>query len=158
MLKKILVISGAVFLSTMLLSGCIKKKPKPIQKLPESSVATISDLATPSDLDSNELNQTTQTTEATTVQTIATTAAPTTAAPVTNPAGITMAEYNKLKDGMSYQQVVNIIGGEGKLGTSSSYQGYTVKGYSWSGETNPNAFATIVFSNGKLSAKTQIGL
>jgi len=69
---------------------------------------------------------------------------------------VTLAEYHKIEDGMSYQQVVNIIGEPGKELSRSDIAGYTTVMYSWSnsGGSNMNA----MFQNDKLVNKAQFGL
>ena len=70
---------------------------------------------------------------------------------------ITLEKFNKIETGMTYQQVVDIIGEEGTLSTESAYGDQSMKIYYWyssNGITN----ATISFMNGKVSAKSQIGL
>ena len=77
-------------------------------------------------------------------------------APVKN--GITLSEYNKLKKGMTYKQVVDIIGENGKL--EASYDGYgtTYKSYSWKQKGVEYAEASIDFENNKLTSMWQYGL
>ena len=77
-------------------------------------------------------------------------------APVKN--GVTLSEYKKLKKGMTYQQVVKIIGENGKL--EASYDGYgtTYKSYSWKQKGVEYAEASIDFENNKLTSMWQYGL
>ena len=70
---------------------------------------------------------------------------------------ITLEKFNRLENGMTYEQVVNIIGEEGTLSTESSYGKESFKIYYWKA-ANGISNATISFSNGKLTAKSQIGL
>ena len=58
---------------------------------------------------------------------------------------------------MTYDEVVSIIGEEGTLSTESSFGNSTMKMYYWYAE-NGISNATISFMNGKVSAKSQIGL
>ena len=73
---------------------------------------------------------------------------------VLNGPKITKAEYDKIKDGMTYSQVCDIIGGEGELG--SSFGGASV--YTWEGVGSTGANAVITFYNGKVTGKAQAGL
>ncbi len=59
---------------------------------------------------------------------------------------------------MTYKQVKYIIGGKGKLDSSSSSGGYTTKMYSWKGKGSIGANAVIMFQNGKVISKGQAGL
>lgn len=77
-------------------------------------------------------------------------------APVKN--GITLSEYNKLKKGMTYKQVVDIIGQSGKLESSYSGYGVTYKSYSWEQKDVEYSWAYIDFDNNKLVSKAQYGL
>ena len=72
-----------------------------------------------------------------------------------SPNKITLDKFNQIQTGMTYEEVVAIIGEEGTLSSESSYGDYSSKIYSWS---NGIANATISFSNGKVSAKSQFGL
>ena len=67
---------------------------------------------------------------------------------------LTMDKYNQLKDGMSYEEVVKILGGEGaKTPGSEDAKGIT---YKWDGEDYSSVFAT--FQNNKMTYKTNVGL
>ena len=67
---------------------------------------------------------------------------------------ISLDEYNQIKNGMTYDQVVEIIGGEGEL----SSEAYSTKIYTWDGQGSLGANAIITFQNGKVVSKAQAGL
>ncbi|MBT9547981.1 MAG: DUF3862 domain-containing protein [Candidatus Sericytochromatia bacterium] len=70
---------------------------------------------------------------------------------------VTMANYNRLKTGMSYEQVVAILGKAGTELSSNDIAGYQTVMYQWEGDSfasNMNA----MFQNGKLMQKAQFGL
>jgi hypothetical protein len=70
---------------------------------------------------------------------------------------VTMANYNRLSTGMSYEQVVAILGKEGTELSSNDIAGYQTVMYQWEGDSfasNMNA----MFQNGKLMQKAQFGL
>lgn len=70
---------------------------------------------------------------------------------------MTLEKFNKIETGMTYQQVVDIAGEEGTLSTESSYGDQTMKIYYWYAK-NGISNATVSFMNGKVNAKSQIGL
>ena len=70
---------------------------------------------------------------------------------------VTLEKFNQIQTGMTYQQVVDIIGEEGTLSTESSFGNQTMQIYYWYA-SNGISNTTISFSNGKVSAKSQIGL
>lgn len=71
-----------------------------------------------------------------------------------------MEEYDKIQDGMTYEQVEKIIGGSGKLQSTFGTKGtsfYTVI-YRWKGYGAKDAYADLTFQDGKLTMKIQFGL
>ena len=71
---------------------------------------------------------------------------------------ITYAEYKKIQNGMTYDEVVSIIGSGGtELSSSGSGQFYTVI-YMWYGDGITGANANVTFQNGVVIAKAQVGL
>lgn len=78
----------------------------------------------------------------------------------TNDPGISLAEFEKIQNGMSYEEVVNIVGGEGKLQSETGEKGtqfYTVM-YGFDGENGFGSNAVLMFQGGKLNSKSQFGL
>ena len=70
---------------------------------------------------------------------------------------VTLEKFNQIQTGMTYQQVVDIIGEEGTLSTESSAGNQTMQIYYWYAQ-NEISNATISIMNGKVNAKSQIGL
>ena len=70
---------------------------------------------------------------------------------------VTMAEFQKLKNGMSYAEAVKIIGFAGTEMSSGDIGGIRSGMYSW---TNPNGMSNMnaMFQNDKLTMKAQFGL
>lgn len=68
---------------------------------------------------------------------------------------ITLEMYNKVKEGMTYEQVKNILG-EGEEMSSSEMSGIKIVMYNWvnPGGSNMN----VLFQNNKLVTKAQFGL
>lgn len=74
--------------------------------------------------------------------------------------GISKEEFDKLENGMSYEEAVEIIGVEGELISETGSKGdqfYTVM-YQWDGESGFGANANAMFQGGKLESKAQFGL
>lgn len=75
---------------------------------------------------------------------------------------MTMEKYNKIKNGMTYEQVVKIVGCEGTLLSSSDFGGgSTTHNYSWASKPVADGLsygATVIFIDGRVTSKYQIGL
>lgn len=72
----------------------------------------------------------------------------------TNNKYITLDEFNGVQTGMTYQQVVEIIGGEGNLIAEDSYGS---KSYSWEPATNSGMTTVVMgFTNGVLVTKMKV--
>ena len=86
-----------------------------------------------------------------------------TPAPVVAPANkptMTKAEFDQLKDGMSYEDATKIIGGPGEVMSESGSKGdpaHTVM-YTYKGEGDLGANANLMFQGDKLMNKAQFGL
>jgi hypothetical protein len=65
-------------------------------------------------------------------------------------------KYAKIKTGMSYGQVVSIIGRPGIEDSSSEFAGIRTAGYSW--RNSDGGSAMLIFQNGRLTLKAQTGL
>lgn len=79
----------------------------------------------------------------------------------TEDAKITLEEFNQIETGMTYEQVVEIIGTEGTVMSESDITGdgqYKTTIYSWEGEGSLGANANITFQSGKVVSKAQFGL
>lgn len=78
-----------------------------------------------------------------------------------NPPTITLAEYDEIKTGMTFQEVYNIIGGAGEvisevdLGIGEEYRTVIQQ---WEGVGILGANANITFQGGKVTVKAQFGL
>lgn len=69
---------------------------------------------------------------------------------------LSLDKYNQIKNGMSYKEVVAIIGSEGTETMSSGEGKYKVTSYQWKAENYEYIYA--VFMGDKLSSKTQANL
>ncbi|MGI6152499.1 MAG: hypothetical protein ACOYJB_01515 [Christensenellaceae bacterium] len=69
-------------------------------------------------------------------------------------ATISKAEYDQLEEGMSYEEVCAIIGGEGEALAESG----TFVMYMWPGEGSIGANANATFMDGEMISKAQYGL
>ena len=70
---------------------------------------------------------------------------------------MTIEKFNQINTGMTYEEVKNVIGCDGKLSTESSAGDQSMKVYYWYAK-NGVSNATFSFYNNELSAKSQIGL
>ncbi|WP_025912006.1 hypothetical protein [Priestia flexa] len=80
----------------------------------------------------------------------------------TNYPSINMDEFNRIKDGMTYEQVKAVAGGEGTLQSETGQKGdefYTAM-YGWDGEGSTGANVLIMFqgSPARVVSKSQFGL
>lgn len=71
-------------------------------------------------------------------------------------AGLSMDNFNRIQTGMTYSQVVAILGSDGEEISRSDLAGYTTVMYMWKRWTGANMNAT--FQNGRLVSKAQMGL
>ncbi|MGI5932565.1 MAG: DUF3862 domain-containing protein [Eubacterium sp.] len=72
-------------------------------------------------------------------------------------AKVTPAQYNKVKEGMSYKKTAEILGGEGVVSSTAEVAGQKATVYSWNG-TAAGSTCMITFLNGKVYSKSQVGL
>ena len=80
---------------------------------------------------------------------------------INSEATISLEEFNKIETGMTYQQVCEIVGGEGTLGSSVDIgvgEEYKTEIYQWTGDGSIGANANVTFQGGKSVSKAQIGL
>ena len=71
---------------------------------------------------------------------------------------LTYDNYTKIQNGMSYSEVVSILGNnEGTLDTSAGYGGYTLSYYTWQNASGTR-YIVLGFENGRVCAKSQYGL
>lgn len=78
------------------------------------------------------------------------------ATPVDRSIKITMSEFRQLEDGMSYDQVYEIIGYHGEEVSSSDIAGIKTVMVAWQNDDGGNANA--MFQNGELITRAQFGL
>ena len=72
--------------------------------------------------------------------------------------GVNMENYSKIQTGMSYEEVVAILGKQGEEMSSNDIAGYRNVMYKWDGDTGFGANMNAMFQNGKLIQKAQFGL
>lgn len=70
---------------------------------------------------------------------------------------MTMTEFEQIQTGMSYRRVVEIVGSEGELVTSSTFYDITTEMYEWSGLTAYSS-GTVMIQDGAVVMKSQFGL
>ena len=71
---------------------------------------------------------------------------------------ITMAEFEALQTGITYEQAVEIIGGAGEVMSQVDMAGYNTVMYMWQGDGGLGSNANATFQNNSLISKAQIGL
>lgn len=110
-----------------------------------------------------KLKKNTADTTAATKNTEATTTSVETTAEPTNPPTVTKEEFLAIETGMTYEEVVAIIGGDGELSSESSFgEGeYKIETqlYIWYGEGDIiRGNMSVIFQNGEVTSKSQYGL
>lgn len=73
-----------------------------------------------------------------------------------SPPIVTLAEYEQIREGMTYGEVIAVIGSPGEELSRSDMAGYVTVMYSWSNANGSNMNA--MFQNGRLVTKAQLGL
>lgn len=71
-------------------------------------------------------------------------------------ADITMAKYEKIKNGMSVSEVEEVVGSKGEETSSSSIGSSSYKSYRWKGDKF--SFISVRFKDDKVNSKSQYGL
>jgi len=79
-------------------------------------------------------------------------------APPANPPTMSLAEFRSIANNMTYAQVANLVGGPGKLVSTSGMLGIYFQNYRWDGEGTPGAYGEIDFGNDFVIHKSQYGL
>ena len=80
-------------------------------------------------------------------------------APAKNKPGISASEFGQLRAGMTYPEVVEIIGSEGELISENEMAGYRTQMFAWDEEgTFGVGNANAMFQNGRMVSKSQFGL
>lgn len=72
--------------------------------------------------------------------------------------GVTLANFEKIENGMSYEEVVDILGGEGELLSQAGEGEFKTEMYKWDGEGGFGANMNVTFQNGQVQSKAQMGL
>lgn len=78
-----------------------------------------------------------------------------------NPSTISLEEFNAISTGMTYEEVVGIIGSEGEVLSEVDIgmgEEYKTTMYTWKGEGSLGANANVTIQGGKVTAKAQLGL
>ena len=80
-------------------------------------------------------------------------------APASAAAGtMSLAQFNQIQTGMSYEDVQKIVGSAGTVLSESSIGGISIRIVSWLGNGSLGSNAAITFQNGAVSGKSQAGL
>ena len=70
--------------------------------------------------------------------------------------GISLAEFNKVQNGMSYSEVSRVFGSEGVVISANKIANIKTEMYEWRGKGLGNVH--ITFQNGRVMSKAQFGL
>ena len=86
--------------------------------------------------------------------------APTTTAAPKNSASMSKAEFDQIQNGMTYAQVVEIVGSDGELLSEVGSPGsqFFTQMYKWDGSGGLGANANVLFQSGGVQSKAQFGL
>lgn len=71
---------------------------------------------------------------------------------------LNLEKFNQIEMGMTYKQVVEIIGEEGTILSETEFSDIKTVIYSWYGEGSIGANANVTFQNDKAISKAQYGL
>ncbi len=71
--------------------------------------------------------------------------------------GVTMEKFTSIKEGMTYEEVVKILGSEGEVTSSNELAGIKTVMYQWKG-TTLGANMNATFQDSKMVSKAQFGL
>ncbi|WP_230633119.1 DUF3862 domain-containing protein [Paenibacillus athensensis] len=73
---------------------------------------------------------------------------------------ITKEKYDKINNGMTYKEIIKIVGGKGETITETGEEGSDLHGIGvmYRGKGEVGASATFIFVGDKLQAKSQFGL
>lgn len=74
---------------------------------------------------------------------------------------MSLDEFNQIKNGMTYEEVCDIVGGEGELEADADLgigSEYATKIYTWEGNGSFGANANVTFQGGRVVSKAQLGL
>lgn len=71
---------------------------------------------------------------------------------------MTQANFERIRDGMTIDQVSDILGSPGEKVTETSAGGSTFTNYQWTSGMLSGKIVVGSFDNGKLMSKTQTGL
>lgn len=69
---------------------------------------------------------------------------------------ISLAKFNQIQTGMTYEQVKQLAGGDGKLQNQSEAGGMSMRMYTWDGD-KPVSWVNVQFTNGQVTSKAQAG-
>lgn len=70
----------------------------------------------------------------------------------------TMVEFNRLHEGMTYEQATQVIGSEGEVLSSSEFGDLRAVMYKWDGSGSFGANMNAIFQNDRMISKAQFGL
>jgi hypothetical protein len=88
----------------------------------------------------------------------ATTAAGSDAAPSPASSGVTLAQFQQVKNGMKLEKVEEIFGSSGEVMSDSDIAGHKTTMYGWKGRDSLGANCNVMIQDGRVCMKAQFGL
>lgn len=70
---------------------------------------------------------------------------------------VTLAQFEQLREGMTYEEVQRVMGSPGVYGGFTAIVGHVSESYLWRGRT-PGSTVSAIFSQGRMTTKMQFGL
>lgn len=71
---------------------------------------------------------------------------------------ISLEEYNQIETGMTYEEVVEIVGSKGTISSQTEANGISIIIITWYGNGVAGSNANVTFTNNSVSGKAQVGL
>ncbi|OYD07593.1 DUF3862 domain-containing protein [Paludifilum halophilum] len=145
-MKKFLVGCGSIFAAFVLLGACVAviggDSDEAEEIPPEETEQTDPDVAETPEQDENDSEEETSAEEE----------------EEKKDSGVTLDNFQKIENGMTYDEVVEILGKEGELISEAGEGQYKTEMYQWEGDSGFGANMNVTFQNDEVQSKAQAGL